>query len=66
MRLYSTANEQGLISQQPFGLPCGKVQARRLHSFSIFCYKKNCPTCPSCLTCPSKIVKASKPAVRKR
>ncbi|MDR2171148.1 MAG: hypothetical protein LBP59_13475 [Planctomycetaceae bacterium] len=27
MRLYSTANEQGLTSQPPFCLPIGKVQA---------------------------------------
>ncbi|MDR2172073.1 MAG: hypothetical protein LBP59_18165 [Planctomycetaceae bacterium] len=41
MRLYSTAGERGLISQQPFGLPCGKLQARRPRSFSIFRYKNS-------------------------
>ncbi|MDR2172060.1 MAG: hypothetical protein LBP59_18100 [Planctomycetaceae bacterium] len=37
MRLYSTANERGLISQQPFCLPCGKVQAGRPRSVGLTC-----------------------------
>ncbi|MDR2171340.1 MAG: hypothetical protein LBP59_14450 [Planctomycetaceae bacterium] len=37
MRLYSTANERGLISQQPFCLPFGKVQARRPRSVGLAC-----------------------------
>ncbi|MDR2169929.1 MAG: hypothetical protein LBP59_07300 [Planctomycetaceae bacterium] len=37
MRLYSTANERGLISQQPFYLPIGKVQAGRPRSVGLAC-----------------------------
>ncbi|MDR2171232.1 MAG: hypothetical protein LBP59_13900 [Planctomycetaceae bacterium] len=29
------------ISQPPFCLTCDKLQARRLRSFAIFCYKKS-------------------------
>ncbi|MDR2169814.1 MAG: hypothetical protein LBP59_06705 [Planctomycetaceae bacterium] len=35
-RLYSTANERGLISQQPFWLPIGNMQARRPRSFGLW------------------------------
>ncbi|MDR2170745.1 MAG: hypothetical protein LBP59_11435 [Planctomycetaceae bacterium] len=37
MRLYSTANERGLISQPHFCLPCGKVQAGRPRSVGLVC-----------------------------
>ncbi|MDR2171091.1 MAG: hypothetical protein LBP59_13185 [Planctomycetaceae bacterium] len=35
--MYSTANDRGLISQPPFCLPCGKVQARRPRSVGLAC-----------------------------
>ncbi|MDR2169876.1 MAG: hypothetical protein LBP59_07035 [Planctomycetaceae bacterium] len=37
MRLYSTANERGLTSQQPFCLPIGKLQAGRPRSVGLAC-----------------------------
>ncbi|MDR2172487.1 MAG: hypothetical protein LBP59_20290 [Planctomycetaceae bacterium] len=36
--MYSTANERGLISQPPFCLPCGKVQAGRPRSVGLVCF----------------------------
>ncbi|MDR2168626.1 MAG: hypothetical protein LBP59_00610 [Planctomycetaceae bacterium] len=41
MRLYSTANERGLISQAPFCLPIGKVQARRPRSGGLACFSES-------------------------
>ncbi|MDR2168555.1 MAG: hypothetical protein LBP59_00240 [Planctomycetaceae bacterium] len=35
--MYSTANERGLISQQPFCLPIGNMQAKRPRSFGLAC-----------------------------
>ncbi|MDR2172187.1 MAG: hypothetical protein LBP59_18735 [Planctomycetaceae bacterium] len=39
--MYSTANERGLISQPPFCLPFGKVQAGRPRSVGLACISES-------------------------
>ncbi|MDR2172030.1 MAG: hypothetical protein LBP59_17940 [Planctomycetaceae bacterium] len=43
--MYSTADERGLISQQPFCLPIGKVQAERPRSGGLACISGSQASC---------------------